>query len=71
MSIRVEDRAVLHPAVAGIAYRKVRSHLLGNQNREFVENAVAQRYLIRSCVGANRKLAHRQRLMVFEDHLFH
>ena len=57
-SIRIVYRRILAPALAGISYRKMRSGLLRDQDRELIHNIVFLCHCICRGIGSDRELAH-------------
>ena len=68
-SVRIIDRRVLRPALAGVAYCKVRSHLFRNQNRQTSGDVILFRCHICRGIGSDGELSHRQSVMVVQ-HIF-
>ena len=71
LSIRIIELHILHEGVAGVADREMRSGLLCNQNRHQGTDAVALCHPVGAGVRSDRELAHRQALLLPEDHLAH
>ena len=67
--IRIIHRTVLRPAVTSITDRKMRPHLLHDQDRQPVQDPELLRHRIRRRVRSDRKLAERQDLMSIHDPL--
>ena len=70
-SVRVVHRAVLRPGVAGVAHRKMRAHLLCNQDRQFSGDAILLCYHVRRRVRSDGKLTDRQRPVVIQQVFFY
>ena len=58
---------ILAPAIAGIAHRKVRAHLLRNQNRHLLFNSVLSCRHIRGRICTDCELSKRQGRMLVEN----
>ena len=71
LSIRIIELHVLHEGVAGIADCEVRAGLLCDQNRHPSADTIALCHPVGAGVRADRELAHRQALLLTEDHLAH
>lgn len=70
-SVRVVHRAVLRPGVAGVAHRKMRAHLLCDQDRQFSGDAVLLCHHVRHRVRSDGKLTDRQRPVVIQQVFFY
>ena len=66
-AVRVIDLNILAPAVAGISHRKMRSHLLRDQNRQLILDFIFLCRCIGSRVCSNGKLSQRKGRMFMED----
>lgn len=71
LSVRVVHRAVLRPGVAGVAHRKMRAHLLCDQDRQFSGDAVLLCHHVRRRVRSDGKLTDRQRFVVIQQVFFY
>ena len=58
LAVRIIHGAVLGPAVARITNRKMRPHLLHDQNRKLVEDPIPFGHGVRRRIGSDGKLAH-------------
>lgn len=65
-SIRIIDSDILTPAIAGVAYCKMRSRLLRDQDRQLVLDAIFSSHHIGSRIRANGKFTHRKCLMIMQ-----
>ena len=66
-SIRIIDSDILTPAIASVAYCKMRSRLFSDQNRIFICNIIFLRNRISCGIGSDRKLTDRKCLMIVQN----
>ena len=70
LAVRIVNRTVLAPAVAGIAHSEMRSHFLCNQNRQLIADAIFLRHSVSRGIRTDGKLTDGKALVAVHDRLF-